>query len=221
MAQDGQDIPTFKCVLVGDGRTGKTTFVKRHLTGEFEGNHKATCGIEIHPLIFHTNRGAIRFDIWDTSSKDHEKGFSNTNCNQAQCAIILFDVTSLVSYKNMPTWHRNVVRLCEDIPIVLCGNKVDIKERKVNANRIDFHRKNKLQYFDMSLKLNYNINKPFLWLASKLLGDPKLKFAAMPALLPPEVKLNEGWKLQAEIALQEALDTSLPDEVEDLCIRCI
>lgn len=26
-------IPTFKLVLVGDGGTGKTTFVKRHLTG--------------------------------------------------------------------------------------------------------------------------------------------------------------------------------------------
>jgi hypothetical protein len=26
-------MPTFKLVLVGDGGTGKTTFVKRHLTG--------------------------------------------------------------------------------------------------------------------------------------------------------------------------------------------
>lgn len=35
-AAQGDGIPTFKCILVGDGGTGKTTFVKRHLTGEFE-----------------------------------------------------------------------------------------------------------------------------------------------------------------------------------------
>lgn len=31
-------------VLVGDGGTGKTTFVKRHLTGEFEKKYVGTWG---------------------------------------------------------------------------------------------------------------------------------------------------------------------------------
>ena len=62
-----------------------------------------------------------------------------------QCAIIMFDVTSRVTYKNVPNWHRDLVRVCENIPIVLCGNKVDIKDRKVKAKAIVFHRKKNLQ----------------------------------------------------------------------------
>ena len=37
------------------------------------------------------------------------------------------------TYKNMPNWHRDLVRACENILIVLCGNKVDIKDQKIKA----------------------------------------------------------------------------------------
>ena len=40
----------------------------------------------------------------------------------------------------VPNWHRDLVRVCETIPIVLVGNKVDVKERKVKAKQITFHR---------------------------------------------------------------------------------
>lgn len=76
-----------------------------------------------------------------TFSPSHDK-----RCvSPAQCAIIMFDVTSRVTYKNVPNWHRDLVRVCENIPIVLCGNKVDIKDRKVKAKSIVFHRKKNLQ----------------------------------------------------------------------------
>lgn len=68
----------------------------------------------------------------------------------------------------------DLVRVCENIPIVLCGNKVDVKERKVKAKTITFHRKKNLQYYDISAKSNYNFEKPFLWLARKLVGNPGL-----------------------------------------------
>ena len=54
MAAQGEPQVQFKLVLVGDGGTGKTTFVKGHLTGEFE-KYVATLGVEVHPLVFHTN----------------------------------------------------------------------------------------------------------------------------------------------------------------------
>lgn len=139
----------------------------------------------------------------------------------------MFDVTSRVTYKNVPNWHRDLVRVCENVPIVLCGefiqittsgrtelitkflcyslipgNKVDIKDRKVKAKSIVFHRKKNLQYYDISAKSNYNFEKPFLWLARKLIGDPNLEFLAMPALAPPEVHMDPAWQRQIENDLQ-------------------
>jgi len=99
-----------------------------------------------------------------------------------QCAIIMFDVTSRITYKNVPNWHKDLVRVCENIPIVLCGNKVDVKDRKVNAKTIIFHRKNNMQYYDISARSNYNFEKPFLWIARKLVGNEELGFTDMPAL---------------------------------------
>jgi len=208
------EIPTFKLVLVGDGGTGKTTFVKRHLTGEFEKKYVATLGVEVHPLDFWTNRGHIRFNVWDTAGQEKFGGLRDGYYIQGQCAIILFDVTSRVTYKNVPNWHRDLVRVCENIPIVLCGNKVDVKDRKVKAKSIVFHRKKNLQYYDISAKSNYNFEKPFLWIARKLTGDPTLEFTEMPALQPASVEISEEQKRDMEKKLSDADALPLPDDDE-------
>ena len=183
--------------------------------------------------MFHTNRGAIRFNVWDTAGQEKFGGlrdgyYIQVGCEikfkgssykitfQGQCAIVMFDVTSRVTYKNVPNWHRDLVRVCENIPIVLTGNKVDIKDRKVKAKSIVFHRKKNLQYYDISAKSNYNFEKPFLWLARKLIGDPNLEFVAMPALVPPEVTMDPAWQAKIEQDVKEAQDTALPEDDEDL-----
>lgn len=110
----------------------------------------ATLGVEVHPLVFYTNRGPIRFNVWDTAGQEKFGGLRDGYYIQGQCAIIMFDVTARVTYKNVPNWHRDLVRVCENIPIVLCGNKVDIKDRKVKAKAIVFHRKKNLQVCENS-----------------------------------------------------------------------
>ncbi|KZL65076.1 GTP-binding nuclear protein GSP1/Ran, partial [Colletotrichum tofieldiae] len=199
--------PTFKLVL--------TTFVKRHLTGEFEKKYMATLGVEVHPLGFTTNFGQIQFDVWDTAGQEKFGGLRDGYYINGQCGIIMFDVTSRITYKNVPNWHRDLVRVCENIPIVLCGNKVDVKERKVKAKTITFHRKKNLQYYDISAKSNYNFEKPFLWLARKLVGNPALEFVAAPALAPPTAQVDEKLLEQYRKEMDDAAQMPLPGELSD------
>jgi GTP-binding nuclear protein Ran len=105
-----------------------------------------------------------------------------------------------------------LVRVCENIPIVLTGNKVDVKERKVKAKSITFHRKKNLQYYDISAKSNYNFEKPFLWLARKLVGNQSLEFVAAPALAPPEVQVDQAVLDSYREEMERAAEMPLPDE---------
>ncbi|KAA8612501.1 GTPase SAR1 [Pyrenophora tritici-repentis] len=179
MADAASTVPTFKLVLVGDGGTGKTTFVKRHLTGEFEKKYIATLGVEVHPLAFTTNLGPIQFDVWDTAGQEKFGGLRDGYYINGQCGIIMFDVTSRITYKNVPNWHR------------------DLKN---------------LQYYDISAKSNYNFEKPFLWLARKLVGNQTLDFVAAPALAPPEVQVDQAVLDQYRQEMENAAQMPLPDE---------
>ncbi|KAG7023545.1 GTP-binding nuclear protein Ran-3, partial [Cucurbita argyrosperma subsp. argyrosperma] len=209
------DYPSFKLVIVGDGGTGKTTFVKRHITGEFEKKYEPTIGVEVHPLDFFTNCGKIRFYCWDTAGQEKFGGLRDGYYIHGQCAIIMFDVTARLTYKNVPTWHRDLCRVCENIPIVLCGNKVDVKNRQVKAKQVTFHRKKNLQYYEISAKSNYNFEKPFLYLARKLAGDANIHFVESPALAPPEVHIDLAAQQQHEAELAAAASQPLPDDDDD------
>jgi len=209
--------PKFKLILVGDGGVGKTTFVKRHRTGEFEKKYIATVGVEVHPLSFHTNLGKVIFNCWDTAGQEKFGGLRDGYYIGGQAAIIMFDVTSRVTYKSVPHWYKDLVRVCEHIPIVLCGNKVDSKERKVKPKDIHFHRKKNLQYYDISAKSNYNFEKPFLYIARKLTGNPNCHFTDQPALLPPEVPIDPQQLAFYQAQLDQAATVPLPpDDEEDI-----
>eukprot|EP01130_Rhizamoeba_saxonica_P009145 TRINITY_DN3714_c0_g1_i1.p1 TRINITY_DN3714_c0_g1~~TRINITY_DN3714_c0_g1_i1.p1 ORF type:complete len:215 (-),score=69.67 TRINITY_DN3714_c0_g1_i1:97-741(-) len=213
MAQ--QPAGTWKLLLVGDGGTGKTTFVKRHRTGEFEKRYMATMGVEVHPLKFFTNYGEIVFKVWDTAGQEKFGGLRDGYYIQGECAIIMFDVTSRMTYKNVPNWHRDITRVCDNIPMVICGNKVDIRDRKVRAKQITFHRKKNLQYYEISAKSNYNFEKPFLYLARRLAGDNTLHFIEQVALLPPEANVDMAQQAAIQQELMAAAAQPLPDEEED------
>lgn len=208
-SQAGSSDPVFKCLLLGAGGTGKASFVKWHLTGSYR-HPESMLERKAHPLVFYTNRGRIQFDVFYTGG---EAAFARVDCYRGfQCGILVFDLTSAVTSKNITSWQRDLLRVCPGMPIVVCGNKSDRKVRKSFGFSPRIRR---FQYYEISAKRGHNVEKPFLWLAKKLTGDPCLKFVPALALLPPRVSVDHGSSAQLENNMKEAQNTPLPDEEDE------
>ena len=166
-------------MLVGDGGTGKSTLVPRHLNGHFNSHYEQTQGVNIRSLNFQTNYGQVKFEVWDIGSMEKYETNLISFYDNADGAIILFSLTSPLTYRSLDAWRNSVLRMVPNIPTVLCGNKVDCPDRKIISANIDKHRQWCCPYYEISAKSNYNFEKPFLSLAGKLLGRDDLIFTSI------------------------------------------
>ncbi|CAO1355585.1 unnamed protein product [Diamesa serratosioi] len=169
-----EDTETFKCVLAGDGYIGKSTFIKKLTKFPKTDDPKVLPKKYVYPLAFNTNAGNIQFDVYDTAGQEIFGGLRDCFFSNAECAIIMFDITSPTSYKNVRYWHRKILSLCGKIPMVLCGNKADIKFRKVKTEQIYADWGRTLNYFEVSGKSRTKVFEPFLFLSEHLLGSGEI-----------------------------------------------
>jgi GTP-binding nuclear protein Ran len=177
----------YKILLVGDGGVGKTTWINRHRTGEFEKKYIATQGVDVTPLTFNTNYGPVTFKVWDCAGQEKFGGIRTGYYTGAQGAIVMFDLTSKVTHTNVSRWIEPIDELAPGIPIVLCGNKCDIPV----IGRIAEQDLPNVDYCQISARSNLNFEKPWLNLARRLTKHSDLEFTDMPAITPPEVIVSK------------------------------
>jgi len=201
----------YKLLLIGDGNVGKSTFVKRHRTGEFEKQYIPTIGVEVHPLKFHTNYGPVTFKVWDTAGQEKFGGLRDAYYINGDCAILMYDVTNRMTFSSLYKWYSDIKRVCADIPIVIVGNKYDVETKPTKDSEFKPDGK-EFEHFKISALTNHNFEKPFLALAKKLVDDTNLIFVAAPALYPPDVPFDDQGREQGTKVINDAANVPLPDD---------
>ena len=169
-----------------------------------------------YQLLLFTSRGPIVFNVRVMAGQETFAG--GLRGIPGQCAIVMFDVTSRISYKQVPNWCRDLTRGGRNIPIAIVGNMVDIKDRKVKAKHVTTSvvgTNSMRAYGDISAKKCYNIEAPFLWLARKLLGDNKLYFVKAVAPRPPAAVWDDATTLQYEAEMLQAAMVAPPEDDDD------
>ncbi len=110
-----------------------------------------------------TDQGPMILNILDTAGQEILGCLKDDIYRDAECAIIMFDLTSRITYAQVPEMHRDLIRERNEdttTSIILCGNKADIRDRKVQRRQITFPDKKHIPYFDISAKVGNNIWEP-------------------------------------------------------------
>lgn len=162
-----------KVVIVGGAGVGKTSFVKRHINGCFTPKYIPTVGVEVSTLRLNTSKGPVKFHMWDTAGQDMYAGLADGYYIGAQFAIVIFSLDSKESLKEAGKYIGRVRRVCEEVPMVLCGNKSDETNRRVTKEDIVmFLAKYKgLKYYSISARNHSNLSEPIFHAINCSLGE--------------------------------------------------
>lgn len=149
----------FKVIIVGDGKVGKTHFVKTINRTDFSSSYIPTKGVDVSKLKFDN----VILDIWDCGGSPGHKGLEDSYYLNANAAIVMFDFTNLSSYQNVSSHIKSITRVCENIPIIICGN--NYKQNKIQCvntkDLLRFIHRTRRSYYNISVNDMYNIDKPF------------------------------------------------------------
>ena len=126
------ETPSYKVVLLGDTGVGKTTILKRFTEDLFDDQTSPTVSPACAQHQFRTPRGPINVNFWDTAGQERFQGMATIYVRSALGAILVFELTSKKSFKNLEKWWD----LCQSSApspelIFVVGNKSDLDDREV------------------------------------------------------------------------------------------
>lgn len=125
---------TYKISVIGDGRVGKTSLIKKFTKGSFQKDYIKTIGAQFSVFDKIIDGVNIRLLFWDIAGQDDFHFLRNSFFKNSKASIIVFSLeeNSLgrTSFQSVVHWNREIQEYCGKIPIVLFANKVDLIDEK-------------------------------------------------------------------------------------------
>lgn len=198
----------FKICLIGDGGTGKTTFINRVLNGDFISKYYATQGaVTKNVKLGIGDNSFICYEVWDTAGQEKNAGLKDCYYIDAVSAFFFFDVNSKDSLANIPKHITAFLSstTAANPKVFILANKIDATVKSLEFINKFRSRIPKCDYeiIKISAKTGYMFEEPFKRLSRYLFNNPDLQLHANIDLTP----LNYNYDILAGSA-----DTSVAVE---------
>ncbi|GAM19981.1 hypothetical protein SAMD00019534_031560 [Acytostelium subglobosum LB1] len=164
MAQEEENEYLFKIVIIGDSAVGKSNLLNRFTRNEFTEKTKATIGVDFGTKSIEIDGKVVTAQCWDTAGQERFRAVTSGYYRGAVGAMIVYDITSKISFKNVTRWLNELRENAEpDILIMMVGNKSDLEtSREVSTQEAQsFAQSNKISFLETSALNSNNVNQAF------------------------------------------------------------
>lgn len=163
----------YKVAVLGSGGVGKTCVVLRLTRSTFDPEYIPTIQDYFEKKIVLNNK-EYTLNIIDTAGQDEMQGITDIAIQDAESFVILYSVTSLMSFNEAEKYRDKVVQFSNGaVPrLVLVGNKCDMEaERAVTKEQgMALAQKWSCPFYESSAKNDINIAPVFEAALKALLG---------------------------------------------------
>ena len=178
MSGNNNDVETISIIMIGDTSVGKSTLMKKFITGTFSDSLNPTLGVELYKKELNIHDRPYLYRIWDTCGQERFRSLSKSYFHSANGIMLLFNLNSIESFDNLYLWINSIKEnQSEEIPLVMVGTKCDL-EYKVSREEIQkYVNENSIiqKFYECSAKDNIGVEEPFIELADLIINLNKEK----------------------------------------------
>lgn len=126
----------FKIVIIGDVKTGKSSFLQLLLNEPPARLSVPTIGVDFRTLYMSHNSQTIKLQIWDASGHERFAPITNAYYRGSDAVIYFFDLTNRESFNHLDNWYESFNQKAKKGALsLLLGNKRDlVNDRKITES---------------------------------------------------------------------------------------
>ena len=162
---------TFKVVLLGEGRVGKTSLVVRFCKDTFADGQAPTIQASCLERAMRVAEQSVNLVIWDTAGQERFHALGPIYYRDADGALLVYDITDFESFQKVRKWVRELRQIVgQEIAITIAGNKVDLESSRAvpEAEALDYAASVGATHVYTSAKLNKGLEDAFAELSERM-----------------------------------------------------
>lgn len=117
-----------KILTAGEGGVGKTTLLHRYVEGKFSAETKMTIGVEFFLKETEIDSNHCTLQLWDFGGQERFRFLLESYVLGAKGALLMFDLTRLMSLENLQQWITIVRKGDPNLPVLFVGTKLDLTD---------------------------------------------------------------------------------------------